>query len=148
VTITVYVHDLAVPIAQMNSVRVVFPDSFEYVDNSANPGSPGGTTGDVDGLWTSFATMLLFPPDSFFLTVPLGQGKQAIDFNVTTIERLLSAAPVGYGDLFSFQLRMVGSEELSLGFAETSDDGLDRTYYTDGEGETHYFGNNIGFRVQ
>jgi hypothetical protein len=149
VTVTLYADDLQNPLSQLNATRIVFPSCYEYVSNSANPGSPGGQTYDADGIWGSFCTAqgLLFPPDSFFVMTDLPDGRRALDLNCTSLDRQVPNAPVGYGDLINFKLRNTGSAPLTLEFQVVSPDGLKRTYFSDSNGEDHDFGNTIGIRV-
>jgi len=149
VTITVSATDLPHPIAHLNSLRVVYPSSYVYVRDSANPGSVGGGRDASDGIWASFAPALLFPNDTFFVEDDLSDGNVAIDFNVTTLHRELPGAPVGHGALINFQLESAGDDPLTLEFHDTSDDGnINRTYYTDGNEQERFFGNAIGFAIQ
>lgn len=149
VSVTLYANNLPAALAHMNAVRVVFPATFEYVRGSANPGSLGGSTCDVDGIWSSFVqpSGLLFPPDSFFVTTDLGNGRCALDLNVTSIDRIIPAAPIGYGDLINFKLQNNGSAPLELEFQPVSTDDVKRTYFSDSSNGDHFFGNSIGFRV-
>lgn len=146
-TITVYANDLPYSISQLNCVRVVYPSSFSYVRESANVGSCGGARSAPDGIWASFCSGLLFPDDFFFKEVELGDGKRAVDFNITTLLRDLPAAPVGYGDLINFRLKSDSGAELVLEFQDVSEDGILRTYYSDADVEEHFFGNGIGFSI-
>jgi hypothetical protein len=149
VTVTVSVTDLQHPIAHLNSLRVVYPESYFYVRDSANAGSLGGSRDASDGIWASFAPALLFPNDTFFVENDLGDGKVAIDFNVTTLQRDLDGAPIGHGDLINFQLESAGDDPLTLEFHDSSDNGnIKRTYYTDASDNEYYFGNTIGFTIQ
>jgi hypothetical protein len=151
VTVVICAQKLPSPITSMNSVRVVFPDTFSYVPNSANPGSLGGTKFDPDGIWATFATSLLFPPDSFLVERDCGPGYEGyvgIDFNVTSLNRFLDKSPVLYGQLINFKLKNEGNKPLTLEFQRISPDGLDRTYYTDITNAKHYFGNSISFKVK
>jgi len=149
VMVTLYANNLSGAMAHMNAVRVVFPDCYEYVRGSANPGAPGGYTSDVDGIWTSFVQPggLLFPPDNFFVTTDLGDGKRALDLNVTTIDRIVAATPVGYGDLINFKLKNNGTAPLTLEFQAQTEDGVKRTYFSDDQNVDRYFGNSIGIRA-
>jgi len=146
-TITVYANDLPHSISQLNCLRVVYPNTFSYVAESANVGSPGGARSAPDGIWASFASGVLFPDEFFFQQVEMGGGRLAIDFNVTTLLRDLPGAPVGYGDLLNFQLKSDSGDELVLEFQEVSEDGIWRTYYSDADVEDHFFGNAIGFSI-
>lgn len=148
VTITVTASDLDVPITHMNAARVIFPSSFSYVSRSTNPGSIGGDVETADGIWGSFATAILFPPDALLSPKDLGDGFSAMDFNVTVFSTILDGAPVGYGDLFNFKLEGDGTADLTLEFVVTSDDGILRTYYTDIDGGQHEFGNKLGFTIK
>jgi len=146
--VTVNVHDLAVPLAQLNSVRIVYPADFSYVKDSYNCGSPGGTRDAIDGLWASFATTILFPPEAFIVEQTLPDGNKALDLNVTVIEKSLPASPTGYGDLFNLQLESASGGELSLQFQVQSTDGLTRTYYTDANDQPQSFGSSLGLEAQ
>jgi hypothetical protein len=150
-TIVAKALDLSEPIQQMNGVRVVFPESFSYVPKSFNVGSIGGARDDVDGIWSSFTAGFLIAPDSFFVTQALGDGRQYIDFNVTTLQRTLNAAPVSYGDLFNFKLQSNGGEPLSLEFQMFDADGNPSSYFfggSDGEEMRNLeFGNRLGLEV-
>jgi hypothetical protein len=151
VTITVVAQNLRDPITHMNSVRVIFPASYSYVPNSANPGSLGGSKFDVDGIWSTFASDLLFPPDTFMVARSPGEGfdgYMCIDFNVTSLVRSLDAAPVGYGDLFNFKLLCEGNDPLTLQFQRVSPDGIERSYYSNSKNDEFFFGNSIGFKVK
>ena len=151
VTIVVRAQHLPSPITHMNSARVIFPDTFSYVPNSANPGALGGGTYDPDGIWSSFASELLFPPDTFMVERSPGSGfdgYKCIDFNVTSLVRFLDTAPVGYGDLFNFKLHNDGVKPLTLMFQGTSEDGITRTYFSDIDNEEYFFGNSISFSVR
>lgn len=149
VTVTLYACNMAAPMAHMNAARVVFPDCYEYVKGSANPGAVGGGTTDVDGIWASFVNPggLLFPPDTFFVTTDLGNGMRALDVNVTSIDRIIAASTVGYGDLINFKLKNTGTAPLTLEFQAQSGDAVKRTYFSDDQNTDHFFGNTIGFRV-
>ncbi|MCH7472994.1 hypothetical protein IIA79_08600 [bacterium] len=145
--VTITANGLPRPIAQLNTVRVLYPDTFSYVKDSANLGSVGGSREHVDGIWSSFATLVLFPPEAFILEGERGDGMKYVDFNVTVLEGLLPAAPAGFGDLLNFKLESSGNAPLSLEYVVESEDGLKRTYYTDENSEEVYFGNSIGFQV-
>jgi hypothetical protein len=152
-TIAVSALGLDAPLSHLNSCRVIFPSGYKYVPNSFNPGSLGGTRDTVDGIWANYATAFFLPTESMLEPVTLEDGQQAIDFNVTVPMHQLSAAPVGYGDLFNFQLEKVSGGALDLAFAAGDPNGgVKRTYYStalneNGETEEHFFGNTIGFRV-
>ncbi len=151
VTITVRAQNLPAPITHMNAVRVIYPASFSYVPNSANPGTPGGSVYSPDGIWSSFATELLFPPDTFMVERSPGNGfeqYQCIDFNVSALVRFLDTSPVLYGELFNFKLKNEGSEPLTLLFQGVSEDGIRRTYYSDVDNHEFFFGNSISFAVK
>lgn len=148
VTVTVVAQGLPHPITHMNSVRVVFPDGYDYVPLSANPGKLGGQTWEADGLWANFCSEILFPPDTFMVERPVGDGLEAIDFNVTTLTRTLDASPVGHGELFNFKLENTGSQPLTLEFVKVSDDGLKRSYYSDLDNNDYFFGNTISFKIK
>lgn len=146
-TVTVGVKDLETPITHMNSCRVLYPASFKYVKDSYNCGSPGGARDYVDGLWASFANTVLFPPENFIVEQTVTDGLKCIDFNVTTVSPTLPAAPIGFGDLFNFRLEATGSEPLVLLFETTSEDGIRRTYFSDGSATAFEFGAALGFTV-
>jgi hypothetical protein len=151
VTIVVKAQNLPSPITHMNAARVIFPETFTYVPNSANPGAIGGSSFSPDGIWSTFAEELLFPPDTFMLARSPGsgfEGLQCIDFNVTSLVRFLDTAPVAYGDLFNFQLKNTGSEPLTLLFQGMSEDNIKRTYYSDIDNANFFFGNSISFEVK
>jgi hypothetical protein len=145
--ITVFGQNLPSNIAHANAIRVIFPSSFEYVKKSANAGKPGGKADAPDGIWNSFADTLLFPPDSFHIVQDLGNGKSAIDFNVTTLSRRANASPDLYGDIINFRLESTQGEPLTLEFQSFSGEGIDRTYYTDGNDDSVQYGNKLGLRV-
>ena len=149
VTITVFAHDLPNSLAQLNSVRVVFPPSFTYVVDSANVGSIGGARGNPDGIWSTFAEGIIFGDDFFFQQAEVNpDGRHAINFNVTVARANPSGAPVGYGDLINFQLEGTGEEDLTLEFEPICSEGLKRTYYTADDDREYFFGNKIGFKIQ
>lgn len=150
-TILVKAQNLPAPITHMNAVRVIFPDTFSYVPNSANPGTTGGTVYSADGIWASFANELLFPPDTFMVERSPGEGFEGykcIDFNVSALVRFLDVSPVLYGELFNFKLKNEGSEPLTLLFQGVSEDGIKRTYYSDIDNKEYFFGNSISFTVK
>ena len=145
--ITVYGQNMPSHIAHANAIRVIFPSSYTYVKGSANAGKPGGDSDTPDGIWGTFADTLLFPPDSFHRTVDLGNGKSAIDFNVTTVGRRADAAPDLFGDIFNFRLESTTGDPLTLEFQDVSFEGIDRTYFTDGDDLPVKYGNTLGLRV-
>ena len=128
VTFTVKAHKTAHPLNFVNSVRVTFEEGNDFVAGSFNPGSVGGSSDTVDGLWK------LVAPTDGFLPVDsevLGQqdpinGRCVIDFNVTPLggSEVLNAT----GELFNFRLRVYTDVTMSF---QTSNDLL-RTYYSDG----------------
>jgi hypothetical protein len=150
-TITVVAEGLPAPITDLNACRVVFPASFDYVPKSFDPGAAGGPGGMPDGIWGSFADTLLLAPDAWMKPTDRPDGTRAIDFNVTVTQHHADAAPVGYGDLFSFQLKSNGSDPLTLSFETGEGSDVKRTYYctvkANGDSEDHFFGNSLGFRV-
>jgi hypothetical protein len=148
VTVTVQAVGLAYPIAHLNCVRIVYPAGFSYVPDSANAGGVGGSRDNSDGIWVSFSPALLFPAESFFKETDLGDGRRALDLNVTTLARDLPGAPVSHGDLVNFRLVATGGEPLTLEFMDVSADGIKRTYYTDDRLNQRLFGNTIGFSIQ
>lgn len=145
--ITIFGQNLPSNIAHANAIRVIFPSSYEYVKKSANAGKPGGDPETPDGIWKSFADSLLFPPDSFHRVQDLGNGKSAIDFNVTSLNRRANAAPDLYGDILNFRLESMQGEPLSLEFQNFSGEGIDRTYFTNGDDDAVQYGNKLGLRV-
>jgi hypothetical protein len=147
-TVTVGVKDLRGNMANMNSCRVVYPENFKYVKDSYNCGSPGGSRDAIDGIWSSFASSILFPPENFIVEQSLGDGSKCLDLNVTTIDRTVPASPAGYGDLFNIRLEATSSAPLVLLFQTTSSDGIERTYFSDAEGNDQQFEAALGFTVQ
>ena len=147
VTIVLSVTDLPVPITNLNCARVIYPAGYEYVKGSANAGSPGGAADALDGIWSSFATTLLMPPDAMIKTRDYGGGMLATDFNVSVLEKALPAAPAGYGDLLNFKLKQTGSAPLTIGFQTVSDDSVKRTYYSSQDGTEYYFGNSLSYSI-
>lgn len=148
VTVTVNIHNLENNLTNMNSCRVVYPSNFSYVSGSFNVGSPGGSREGADGLWASFSPKLLLPPESLLIENDLGDGRKAVDFNVTAVQPDLPGAPVGFGDLFNFQLESSGGGPLSMEFQDMCDEGIKRTYYSMPNLTEQYFGNTLGFTVQ
>jgi hypothetical protein len=148
ITVTVSIHSLQDSMTNMNSCRVVFPSNFSYVPDSFNVGSPGGSRENADGIWAGFSPKLLLPPESLLIEADLGDGRKAVDFNVTAVQPDLPGSPVGYGDLFNFQLESSGGEPLALEFQDVCDDGIKRTYYSLADLSEKFFGNALGFTVQ
>lgn len=148
VTVTVSIHDLQNSLTNMNSCRVIYPSNFSYVQDSFNVGSPGGSREEADGIWAGFSPKLLLPPESLLIEADLGDGRKAVDFNVTAVQPDLPGAPVGFGDLFNFQLESSGGEPLALEFQDVCDEGIKRTYYSMGDLSEEFFGNTLGFTVQ
>jgi len=147
-TVTLYAAGLAVPIAHMNGARVVFASSYEYVANSANAGEEGGADDAPDGIWASFATSLIFPPQALIRAYDLGDGKTAVDFNVTTLVRTLDASPWGFGALVNFKLKNKGTDPLVLDFMKESSDHIKRTYYSGADQQEFFFDNTITYTAR
>jgi hypothetical protein len=135
------------PFAHLNSVRVVYPSSYSYVVGSVNTGSIGGARDAVDGIWGTFCTGVLFPPDSMISTFDLGDGKTAVELGMASLIRTLPAAPEGTGDLINFQLKNNGSDPLTIEFVKQTDDGIKRTYYADNDGTEYWFDDHLKFGI-
>jgi hypothetical protein len=134
------------PFAHLNTIRVEYPKSYEYVAGSANAGSIGGARDFVDGIWGTFASQVLFPPDSMIATFDLGD-KTAIELGMATTIRTLPAAPVTSGDMINFQLKNNGTDPLLLNFVDKTDDGIRRTYYCDANGVEYNFDGHLGASI-
>ncbi|MCB1187483.1 hypothetical protein KDL29_09985 [bacterium] len=145
--VTVFGQNMPGNIAHANAIRVVFPASYDYVPGSANAGKPGGNPWDPDGIWKGFADSLLFPPDAFHKVEELGNGKRAMDFNVTSLNRRSPASPDLYGDIVNFKLESTSGEPLTLEFMVYDDAGIHRTYFSDGDENAVDFGNALGLRL-
>ncbi|MEZ5338193.1 MAG: hypothetical protein R3F46_07980 [bacterium] len=145
--VTVIGQNMPEGIAHANAVRVVFPASYDYVPGSANAGKPGGNPWDPDGIWKGFADSLLFPPDAFHKVEELGNGRRAMDFNVTSLNRRSPAAPDMFGEIVNFRLESMAGDPLTLEFQVYDEKGIHRTYFSDGAENAVDFGNTIGLRV-
>jgi len=135
------------PFAHLNSVRIVYPSSYSFIKGSANTGSIGGERDTADGIWSTFCTEVLFPPNNMISTFDLGNGKTAVEIGMASLTRTLPAAPLGTGDVINFQLKNNGTEPLTLEFVDQTDDGIKRSYYSDNDGTEYWFGDHLKFGI-
>ncbi|MDQ3023454.1 MAG: hypothetical protein M3R04_03560 [bacterium] len=144
-SVVVSVHGLDEPMTSMNGCRISYPDTFSYIPLSFNIGSPGGERDAVDGVWSSFAEGILFPPDAFIFERAMGDGTKVIDFNVTALGSGSQVATLaGHGDMFNFELRDGGAgEALTLSYVDQTEDGVKRTYFSGTDEAEHFFGNTL-----
>jgi hypothetical protein len=135
------------PFAHLNSARVIYPSSYEYVVGSANTGSFGGARDYPDGIWSTFCTGVLFPPDSMIQTTDMGGGKTALDLGMASLFRTHEFAQVRTGDVINFKLKNNGSDPLTIEFQKVDDIGIKRTYYCDNDGNEYWFDDHLKYAV-
>jgi len=123
----------------LNSVAVTIEEGAQYVPGSLNVGLPGGDQKDSDGLWASMSPIpatFLLPDDSMIFPIPVDGdwGRVFFGFSVT---------PVGGGDvtgggaLLNFQLTFDIEGTYNHALLEFQE--VKRTYYSDADGNEHYW---------
>jgi len=148
-SVVVSAMDLATPLRMLNSVRLIYPDSYTYVPYSYNIGSVGHDTYDADGIWSSFVNDVIRPPDEFYQEVDRGDGFKEISFAVAVSDSFFSDAQTDTGDLFNFTLWNSGdNNQLTLTWEDTDQqEDFKTTYYSDASDQEHFFGNTLSFDV-
>lgn len=146
VPIVITTGDPANPLHSVAGVRVCLPSGsgFDFVPGSLNFGAPGGNITDVDGFWSAMPGLqdgdfLLYPDTIWWDPIETGDGRRAIDFNVSPLgsENVLDGA----GPLFNFELTFANLGTWKLSFQQTNV--VNRTYYQDGNQATDYFWGDI-----
>jgi len=137
------------PLRMLDSVRLIYPDSYTYVPYSYNIGALGNDTYDADGIWSTFVNDVIRPPDDFYQEVDRGDGYKEISFAVAVSDSFFDDAQTDSGDLFNFTLWNSGeNDRLTLTWEDTDqEEDFKTTYYSDGDYTEHFFGNNLSFDV-
>jgi hypothetical protein len=140
VRVTVFAHQTASPLRNMNIVRVSFETGNSYTKGSFNIGAPGGAADAPDGVWAADIgeNGFLLAPDSFMTVLDLGTGRSCLDFNVTPLlgEREIHSAT---GALFNFELTV--NTDVHLGFIRF--DTVGRTFYSGMDREPRFWANDF-----
>jgi len=117
--------------AYMNGVAVTVTDGGNYVDDTFNVGSIGGSQKDVDGIWADMAPapQTFFVPENFMMKAVDLAADSSLDFMGFNVTPIGAGEVYDGGDLFNFGIAFDAPGTYQLGFLEFQD--VKRTYYSD-----------------
>jgi len=140
VTVIVLTTVPAHPLQFINGIGLTIESDADVVPGSFNIGAMGGATAEADGYWIAMAPSdFLWQPADALLPVYLGHGRCRWDFNVTPVGG--SDQTTASGALFNVQFTFSTPGVKTFGFLEVDGASVKRTYYSDGDGNEHFWGN-------
>lgn len=138
VLITVVTGELAHPFRFLLGAGLVLDEDAEYVPNSFNIGSPGGSKEFPDGIWADvILDAFVLGPDALIIPGPNREGtlgdKKRYDFNISPLSLTFPESELdivgGRGDLFNLKFKYSEPGIKTLTFQQSN--GVNRTYYGD-----------------